>query len=33
MTLARGIRAMIQATAADQAVNDVVLGILRSEQS
>jgi hypothetical protein len=33
MTLARGIRAMIQATAADQAVNDVVLDILRAEQS
>ncbi len=33
MTLARGIRAMIQATAADHVVNDVVLGLLRREQS
>jgi hypothetical protein len=33
MTLARGIRAMIQAAAADQVVNDVVLDILRREQS
>ena len=33
MTLARAIRAMIQATAADHVVNDVVLGLLRSEQS
>ncbi len=33
MTLARGIRAMIQAAAADHVVNDVVLGLLRSEQS
>ncbi len=32
MTLARGIRAMIQAAAADLVVNDVVLGILRKEQ-
>jgi hypothetical protein len=33
MTLARGIRAMIQATAADQVVNDAVLDIMRREQS
>ena len=33
MTLARGIRAMIQATAADHVVNDVVLGLMRREQS
>ena len=33
MTLARGIRAMIQAAAADHVVNDVVLDILRREQS
>jgi hypothetical protein len=32
MTLARGIRAMIQATAADHVVNDVVLDLLRREQ-
>ena len=33
MTLARGIRAMIQAAAADHVVNDVVLDLLRKEQS
>jgi hypothetical protein len=33
MTLARGIRAMIKASASDQVVNDVVLDILRSDQS
>ena len=33
MTLARGIRAMIRATAADLVVNDVVLDLLRREQS
>jgi hypothetical protein len=33
MTLARGIRAMIQAAAADHVVNEVVLDILRREQS
>jgi hypothetical protein len=33
MTLARGIRAMIRAAADDDAVKDVVLGLLRSEQS
>lgn len=33
MTLARGIRAMIQAAAAEPVVNDAVLGILRKEQS
>ena len=33
MTLARGIRAMIRATAADHVVNDVVLDLLRREQS
>ena len=33
MTLARGIRAMIRATAADHVVNDVVLDFLRREQS
>lgn len=33
MTLARGIRAMIQAAAADHVVNDVVLDLLRREQS
>jgi hypothetical protein len=32
MTLARGIRAMIQATAAKQVVNSAVLDILRAEQ-
>jgi len=31
MTLARGIRAMIQATAADHVVSDVVLDLLRRE--
>jgi hypothetical protein len=31
MTLARGIRAMIQATAADEVVNDAVLDILRRD--
>ena len=33
MTLARGIRAMIRATAANHVVNDVVLDLLRREQS
>jgi hypothetical protein len=33
MTLARAIKAMIQATAADHVVNDVVLDLLRKEQS
>jgi len=33
MTLARAIRAMIQAAAADHVVNDVVLDLLRREQS
>ncbi len=33
MTLARGIRAMIRAAAADHVVNDVVLDLLRREQS
>ena len=33
MTLARGIRAMIRAAAADHVVNDVVLDVLRREQS
>jgi hypothetical protein len=33
MTLARAIRAMIHATAADHVVNDVVLDLLRREQS
>ena len=33
MTLARGIRAMIQAAAANHVVNDVVLDLLRREQS
>jgi hypothetical protein len=33
MTLARAIRAMIRATADDQVVNDVVLDLLRREQS
>jgi hypothetical protein len=33
MTLARGIRAMIRAAAADHVVDDVVLDILRKEQS
>ena len=33
MTLARGIRAMIRAAADDDVVKDVVLGLLRSEQS
>jgi hypothetical protein len=33
MTLARGIRAMIQAAAADHVVNDVVLDVMRKEQS
>ncbi len=32
MTLARAIRAMIQATAADHVVNDVVLDLLRRER-
>ena len=32
MTLARGIRAMIRAAAADQVVNDVVLDVLRQDQ-
>ena len=32
MTLARGIRAMIRAAAADQVVNDVVLDVLRKDQ-
>jgi hypothetical protein len=33
MTLARGIKAMIQATAADHVVNDVVLDLMRREQA
>ena len=33
MTLARGIRAMIRAAEADHVVNDVVLDLLRREQS
>jgi hypothetical protein len=33
MTLARGIRAMIQAAAADHVVNDVVLDVMRKDQS
>ncbi len=33
MTLARAIRAMIQATAANHVVNDVVLDLLRREES
>jgi hypothetical protein len=33
MTVARGIRAMIQAAAADHVVNDVVLDVMRREQS
>ncbi len=33
MTLARGIRAMIRATAADDAVSDVVLDLLRKDQT
>ena len=33
MTLARGIRAMIRAAAADHVVNDVVLDLLRTEKS
>jgi hypothetical protein len=33
MTLARGMRAMIRAAAADHVVNDVVLDLLRTEQS
>ena len=33
MTLARGIRAMIRAAAADHVVNDVVVDLLRTEQS
>ena len=33
MTLARAIRAMIRAAAADHVVNDVVLGLMRKEQS
>jgi hypothetical protein len=33
MTLARGIRAMIRATADDHVVNDVVLDVLRREKS
>ena len=33
MTLARGIKAMIRATAANHVVNDVVLDFLRREQS
>jgi hypothetical protein len=32
MTLARGIRAMIEATAADHVVSDAVLEIMRNEQ-
>jgi hypothetical protein len=32
MTLARGIRAMIRAAAADHVVNDVVLDVLRKDQ-
>ena len=33
MTLARGMRAMIQAAAADNAVSDAVLDIMRKEQA
>jgi len=33
VTLARGIRAMIRAAAADAVVNEVVLDLLRKEQS
>ena len=33
MTLARGIRAMIRAAATDHVVNDVVLDVLRKDQS
>jgi hypothetical protein len=33
MTLARGIRAMIRAAAADHVVDDVVLDLLRKEQA
>jgi hypothetical protein len=33
MTLARGMRAMIRAAAADHVVNDVVVDFLRAEQS
>jgi hypothetical protein len=33
MPPARGIRAMIRAAAADHVVNDVVVGLLRTEQS
>ena len=33
MTLARGIKAMIQATAADHVVNDVVLDVMRRDGS
>jgi hypothetical protein len=33
MTLARGIRAMIRAAETDDAVRDVVLGVLRTDQS
>lgn len=33
MTLARGLRAMIRATAADDAVSDVVLGQLRQDRT
>jgi hypothetical protein len=33
MTLARGIRAMIRAAAADHVVDDVVLDVLRKDQS
>jgi hypothetical protein len=33
MTLARGIRAMIQAAATDHVVKDVVLGVMRKDQS
>ena len=32
-TLAQAIRAMIRATAADHVVSDVVLGLMRAEQS
>jgi len=32
-TLTQAIRAMIRATAADQVVNDAVLGLMRAEQS
>jgi hypothetical protein len=33
MTLARGIRAMIQAAATDHVVKDVVLDVMRTDQS